>query len=212
MSEPGAKAAKDKHLTELALRAANGDREAFEEFWNDPEWQNIMDGICGWICRRFPGQADGHRDSEDLKHRAFQQAYKKLHTFKGKSSVGTWFRAIAFNINTREHDRSNGERIILQKHYWGATADQSDSNPYATIALKEAYDRLDPKQKNVFKLLLRGKAAVEIAEELNTTEWHLLSEDRKQKEVKKVYRIIEKTQRILVEAVEVRTTLVSNGV
>ncbi|HKC65090.1 MAG TPA: hypothetical protein VKB86_15715 [Pyrinomonadaceae bacterium] len=208
MSRSAAKFAMDDkdrdRLTKLAIRAAQGDRKAFDDFWNDLEWQKKMDEICRWIWLRFPSpDGNGKRDAEDLKQRASERAIRKLSKFNGTASVSTWFEKLALNVNRREFSREirHGECL---SNYWGAKHDLSDEDPYTKAALNEAYRKLEPKEQEIYKLLLLGKSPMDIAQYLNELVWSSLSKGDREKERKRVYKIIEKIQGALIEAVEVR--------
>src|SRR5919201_1926526 len=47
------------------------------------------------LCYRFVGN---HDDASDLAQEVFVRAYRGLHRFKGRSSLGTWLYRIAVNV------------------------------------------------------------------------------------------------------------------
>lgn len=52
-----------------------------------------------------------HADAEDLVQETFLQAHRKLHTFEGRSDVGTWLYAVAIRIYRRKFRRVGHKRM-----------------------------------------------------------------------------------------------------
>lgn len=74
---------------ELAARCLAGDREAFEGLYR----QHV--GRLYNLAYRMSGGAD---DADDLVQEVFLQAYRKLGSYKGESSLGTWLYRLAVNL------------------------------------------------------------------------------------------------------------------
>jgi RNA polymerase sigma-70 factor (ECF subfamily) len=73
---------------ELAQRCRHGDAAAFEELYRAHAGRiyNLVFRMAG------PGQ-----DAEDLLQEVFLNAYRKLGSFRGDSSLGTWLYRLAVN-------------------------------------------------------------------------------------------------------------------
>jgi RNA polymerase sigma-70 factor (ECF subfamily) len=73
---------------ELATRCRNGDAEAFEELYRQHA------GRLYNLAYRMAGTA---QDAEDLLQEVFLHAYRKLGSFRGDSSLGTWLYRLGMN-------------------------------------------------------------------------------------------------------------------
>ena len=73
---------------ELAQRCRQGDAEAFEELYR------AHAGRLYNLVFRMAGSAD---DAEDLLQEVFLHAHRKLGSFRGDSSLGTWLYRLAVN-------------------------------------------------------------------------------------------------------------------
>lgn len=73
---------------ELVARCRAGDMEAFETLYNQHAAR-----LYSLACR-MAGSPD---DGEDLVQEIFLQAYRKLGSFKGDASIGTWLYRLALN-------------------------------------------------------------------------------------------------------------------
>jgi RNA polymerase sigma-70 factor (ECF subfamily) len=73
---------------ELVERCRGGDTEAFEALY-----RRHAARLYG-LASRMAGSLD---EGEDLLQEIFLQAYRKLGTFKGESTVGTWLYRLAIN-------------------------------------------------------------------------------------------------------------------
>ncbi len=74
---------------DLVTRAQDGDVAAFEEIYR--QHQDRIHGLCLRMV------ADPAR-AEDLTQESFVRAWKKLHTFRGRSALSTWLHRIAVNV------------------------------------------------------------------------------------------------------------------
>jgi len=73
---------------ELARRAAEGDRRAFDALvhrWRDKLW-----GVASRMCRDYD-------DAQDVLVGAFSRAFTRIEQFRGDASFGTWLFRIAAN-------------------------------------------------------------------------------------------------------------------
>lgn len=73
---------------ELAKRCRNGDTEAFEELYRQHS------GRLFNLASRMAGSA---QEAEDLLQEVFLHAYRKLGSFRGDSSLGTWLYRLGMN-------------------------------------------------------------------------------------------------------------------
>jgi RNA polymerase sigma-70 factor, ECF subfamily len=73
---------------ELAARCLTGDREAFEGLYR--QHANRLYNLV----YRMAGSAE----ADDLLQDVFLQAYRKLGSYKGESSLGTWLYRLAVNL------------------------------------------------------------------------------------------------------------------
>jgi RNA polymerase sigma-70 factor (ECF subfamily) len=116
----------DMALVERCLANTPG---AFEELYgaNAPR-------LFGLACRMV-----GRADAEDLLQEIFLTAHRKLGSYKGESSIGTWLFRLATNL-CLDHLRSRGAR------YAGLTDaidDDLESGPGGSGAVVGTVDRLD---------------------------------------------------------------------
>ena len=73
---------------ELAARCRAGDADAFEQLYRQHA------GRLFNLMVRMTGRAE---DAEDLLQEVFLQAHRKLASFRGESSLGTWLYRLAMN-------------------------------------------------------------------------------------------------------------------
>jgi len=73
---------------ELAKRCCNGDAAAFEELYRTHA------GRLYGVAFRMAGSA---QEAEDLLQEMFLHAHRKLGTFRGESSLGTWLYRLGMN-------------------------------------------------------------------------------------------------------------------
>lgn len=124
----------------------NLDVEAFEAMYRENSAR-----IYSLACR-MTGSAD---DGEDLLQEIFLQAYRKMGTFKGESSLGTWLYRLALNhcLDFVRSRRAKMNKIT-------ETLDAEDSvqptarrqTPIAKIDLERALDRLPDGCREAFVL------------------------------------------------------------
>ncbi len=92
--------ARKREPERLVERAQNGDREAFEQIYR----QQV--GRIHALCWRLTGDADL---TEELTQEAFVRAWRKLHTFSGRSALSTWLHRLTVNVVMADH-RVHGVR------------------------------------------------------------------------------------------------------
>lgn len=88
----------------LVERVRSGEAAAFDELV--VKYQDRVFNTCYRMC-------GNHADAADLAQTAFIQAYRALHTFRGRSGFFTWMFRIAANV-TLSHRRRRGPRLVSQ--------------------------------------------------------------------------------------------------
>ncbi len=93
-----------EHESADALRAADGDHEAFERLY-----RGHVDRIYSLALRMT-----GEDLAEDLTQEVFIRAWKKLGSFRGDSKFGTWLHRLAVNhiLSRRETVRKREARQV----------------------------------------------------------------------------------------------------
>ena len=131
----------------LIRKAQCGDAASFEEIYRI--YRNLVYSLCLRMTKRSP-------DAEDLTQEVFLQARRKLYTFRGDSSFGTWLYKVAFNRTmmflrrhrieeslpepTKLNNRST-ELIVAARSHGG--------EPLRTLALKQAIASLPEARRSV---------------------------------------------------------------
>jgi RNA polymerase sigma-70 factor, ECF subfamily len=133
---------------ELAARCLAGDREAFEGIYRQHASRLYN------LTYRMAGSAE----ADDLLQEVFLQAYRKLGTYKGDSSLGTWLYRLAVNL-CLDHLRSRQGRMNQVTD----SLDEEDAGPVvspgrpaeanaARIDLQHAIEALPPSYRAAFVL------------------------------------------------------------
>ncbi len=161
----------------LIRRAQRGEQEAFDDLIR----QNYR-LIHRWALVKT-GDAD---DAEDVTQRVLIQIFRKLGTYRGRSSFSSWLYKITSNAAGELHRRRGaGERAVAK---WEEKQEQEGAEPtvLGRIAGSEAaavarafFSELPERQREVFDLVeLQGYTAAEAAEMLvmsaSTVRVHLL--------------------------------------
>jgi len=116
---------------ELARRCRDGDAAAFEVVYR------AHAGRLFGLLTRMTGSA---QDAEDLLQDVFVHAHRKLASFRGESSLGTWLYRLAVN-QCLDHMRSKQSRVARAT---GSLDDDGAAEPAAAApALPEAIARID---------------------------------------------------------------------
>lgn len=195
----------DVRLTELFLRAAQGDGQAAEEFWDSKIWAQQVQDDCEFICWRYPlPNSDWKRDAEDLRQRACLRMLEKCSLFQGRASVRTWFMCIAMRLQFKEFAKRRKEREYLRKNACEVKRDLSDEVPGVRMAVLEAWSRLTERQQELYAIYLQCAGVTEVVQALYGSEWLTMSEEEQCKERAKVARELKKVQKVLMEAAEVK--------
>ena len=116
---------------ELARRCRDGDAAAFETLYR------AHAGRLFGLLTRMMGSA---QDAEDLLQDVFVLAHRKLASFRGESSLGTWLYRLAVN-QCLDHLRSKQTRVARATD---SLDDDGAAEPAASApALPEAIARID---------------------------------------------------------------------
>jgi DNA-directed RNA polymerase specialized sigma24 family protein len=200
--EHGAGPKRDR-LTELALTAAKGGDKEFEEFWNDREWQEILDKRCDWIVRSRKRRADD-KDCliKELKQAACAQAREALRKFRGESSVATWFNVILDHRQLRNSQRETKRPRIEDLGGGHLLRSLPTQNPAITAAFNEAVEALPAEERRIYELTLKGCDAKAIARKLyegkppkpgeGKVPWRSLCDKGRSAEQQHVYRALKR--------------------
>ena len=132
----------DAALTELALRARGGDRQAATE---------LVSGTYQQVWRMLVVLSD-RRVAEDLTQETYARAFRSLPGFRAESSVRAWLLSIGRRV-AADHLRSARTRPQLDPNLTSddttvvATGDLSES-----VALRALVGRLDADRRLAFVL------------------------------------------------------------
>jgi RNA polymerase sigma-70 factor (ECF subfamily) len=133
---------------ELAARCLAGDREAFEGLYRQHAHRLYN------LAYRMAGSAD----ADDLLQDVFLQAYRKLGSYKGDSSLGTWLYRLAMNL-CLDHLRSRQGKMAQVTDSLdedNATEVASPERPAeanaARLDLEQAIEALPPSYRATFVL------------------------------------------------------------
>jgi RNA polymerase sigma-70 factor (ECF subfamily) len=153
---------------ELAARCLAGDRDAFEGLYR----QHV--GRLYNLAWRMTGRPD---ETDDVVQEIFLQAYRKLGSYKGESSLGTWLYRLAVNL-CLDRLRSKGGRNAARTD----SIDEEDADPVvapgapaeqaaARLDLERAIATLPPSYRSAFVLHdVEGYQHDEIAKMLEISE------------------------------------------
>jgi RNA polymerase sigma-70 factor, ECF subfamily len=132
--------------TDIVARCQSGDMEAFETLYRQHSAR-----IYTLACRMGGSPEDG----EDLLQEIFLQAYRKIGTFKGDSSVGTWLYRLALN-HCLDYVRSRQAKMNKLTETLDAEASMEPiarrDTPIARLDLERAVERLPDGCREAFLL------------------------------------------------------------
>jgi RNA polymerase sigma-70 factor (ECF subfamily) len=153
---------------DLAARCLAGDRDAFEGLYR----QHV--GRLYNLAYRMAGGAD---DADDLVQEIFLQAYRKLGSYKGESSLGTWLYRLGVNL-CLDRIRSKAGKMA----HVTDSIDEEDADPVvapgspaashvARMDIERAVETLPPSYRAAFVLHdIEGYQHDEIARMLDISE------------------------------------------
>src|SRR3954465_6047565 len=131
---------------DLVARARAGDVDALETIYR----QNAA-RIYSLACRMGGSPEDG----EDLLQEIFLQAYRKLATFNGDASIGTWLYRLALNhcldyVRSRQAKMNKLTETLDAESSFEPTARRD--TPIARLDLERAVERLPEGCREAFVL------------------------------------------------------------
>lgn len=131
---------------DLVARCRAGDVDAFETLYREHAAR-----LYTLACR----MAGSPEDGEDLLQEIFLQAYRKLESFKGDSSIGTWLYRLALN-HCLDYLRSRRARMNKLTETLDADASFEPTarrdTPIARMDLERAVERLPEGCREAFVL------------------------------------------------------------
>jgi RNA polymerase sigma-70 factor, ECF subfamily len=116
---------------ELAHRCRQGDAAAFEELYR---------AHAGRLYNLVYRMAGSGHEAEDLLQEVFLHAHRKLGSFRGESSLGTWLYRLAVNHCL---DFLRGRQAKMSRTTDSLDADTADEPAAAMPAVPTAVSRLD---------------------------------------------------------------------
>jgi RNA polymerase sigma-70 factor (ECF subfamily) len=146
----------------LVGMARDGDRSAFERLYREHV------GRVYGLCLRLTGNV---AEAEDMVQETFVRAWRKLHSFEGRSKLSSWLHRLAVNVVL------NARRARGRLPAWEAWGDHPDPYDAASPApahgeradLEEAVTALPDAARMVFVLYaVYGHTHEEIAEMTGT--------------------------------------------
>jgi RNA polymerase sigma-70 factor, ECF subfamily len=121
--------------TEIIHRAQRRDAAAFE-------WLYKMHSPRVYaLCLRMLGNVS---EAEDLTQEAFLQLFRKIHTFRGESTLSTWLHRIAANLVLMRLRRKRPREVPLEdsKEYGGVDGQTSREMGSVDVSLSGSIDRV----------------------------------------------------------------------
>ncbi len=144
---------------ELVRRSVEGDAEAFDTIMREHQEQVYR------VAMRF---VKNETEAHDVAQDALLNVYRKLHTFKGNSALGSWIYRIAVNTALmRLRKKKRRSEVALanvapdEEHeteyqefrsMWHQRGDEAAENKELRRKIAEAVEELDPKYQTVFTL------------------------------------------------------------
>lgn len=111
--------------------------------------------------------------AEDILQEAFTEAFKKLGSFRYKSTFGAWLKRIVINKSINELKRRKTELVFVEdiSSLDSKEMEKDDDYEINVKAIKKAIGQLPDGSRTVFSLyLMEGYTHKEIAEILNVSE------------------------------------------
>jgi len=135
---------------DLAARCRDGDLDAFEQLYREHA------GRLYNLAYRMTGET---ADAEDLVQEMFLLAHRKLGSFKGESSVGTWLYRLGVNLcvdylRSRQHRNSRATESLDDERGHGRAVAAAPTNEMTLtrLALERALAELPERYRAAFVL------------------------------------------------------------
>lgn len=160
---------------ELVRRSVEGDMQAFDEIMREHQETVFR------VALRF---VKNETEAQDVAQDALLNVYRKLHTFKGNSALGSWIYRIAVNTALmRLRKKKRRSEVALEnvapdeeheteyqefRSMWHQRGDEAAENKELRKKIAEAVEELEPKYQTVFTLKeFEDMSLQEIADELD---------------------------------------------
>jgi RNA polymerase sigma-70 factor (ECF subfamily) len=142
---------------DIVARAKSGSPEAFEELYR------LYVGRTYALCLRMAGDA---AQAEELTQEVFVKAWRKLTSFRGKSTIGTWLHRLTVNtvLSKQRADSRYASRVTTVDDVQLSQSPTRDEHPGRRVDLETAIAGLPRKARSVFVLHdVEGHRHAEIA-------------------------------------------------
>ncbi len=168
-------AKEEQELLDIIKKAQQGDEEAFQKIV-----QKYKAQVAG-IAYRMIGD---YEDAKDISQMVFVKIYKNLNRFDTSKKLSTWLYRITINASIdfirkfRKHKFEVLDNIIGQLKEKKNDVEKVYQRGLVRLAINEALDSLNPKQRSVFVLRdLEGLDIKEVAQITGmpqaTVRWYL---------------------------------------
>lgn len=126
-----------------------------------------MFGTCLRMCR-------SREDAEDMLQCSFSDVFRKLHLFRGESTVGAWIKRIVINNCLTELKRHRHRLVEIEDHHVPPISPEEEASfqeHFEVERIKAAVSQLPDGFRTVLTLyLFEGFDHAEIAEVLQISE------------------------------------------
>jgi len=150
---------KEPHKRDIAEQesirlAQDGDAASFEQLYR--QYSSRIYRLCLHMVKN-------EAEAEDLTQEAFLRAFRKIHTFQGRSSFSTWLHRVSVNTvltslrkrkvteisleNNNDHEEESGAQ-----QYVPGNLDPAISGLFDRENLKRAFNRMPPGYKRLLLL------------------------------------------------------------
>lgn len=130
-------------LTDLAIRAGRGDRDALARFVRDSQ-------ATVWRFCAALGEIDS---ADDLTQETYVRALRSLDSFEGRSSAQTWLLAVARNVVADSVRTAQRLRRLDQRVQHHSSSDAlTERSRTGRIELDQLIDELPPDRREAFVL------------------------------------------------------------
>lgn len=127
----------------LVYRARGGEAPAFEEIFR------LYSGRVYSLCLRLTLDA---ALAEEITQDVFVQAWRKLASYRGESSVGAWLHRIAVNAVMDAHRARRRRELWLEAFRWVRRESTASESAGMRVDLETAISRLPIQARTVFVL------------------------------------------------------------
>jgi RNA polymerase sigma-70 factor (ECF subfamily) len=153
----------ESRQNEIVDKCLKGDRRAQQQLYQ--QYSRAMYNICLRMM-------NDPYEAEDLMQISFVDVFIKLHTFKGKSTIGAWIKRIVINNCINELRKRKLHFMEMDGELGNIPDERVEEEPAYTIeSVRASIQKLPDGFRTVLSLyLLEGYDHKEIAEILSITE------------------------------------------